>query len=307
MVCQVECPTGALQINENVIKINNNCIKCEKCLDRPKGCLVARSVLYLTGGKNVKTKGLGNYKGFGFQKDWLEHFFKLGNDLWNTDTLGGPKYVALKIWLRESEITENNALTPLGFELSKWGANDIKTWAIILNNLAYNSNIIRWYVQNTDLGVAYSINEIFNMLGYYYSSSTKDNAIDSLKKTFRYSPIGAELGVGVCEIKGNAVVSITRTGWANPDPLVILYSLYKFAERSDGYYSFTLNYLCDHTIERAGISPTQIFGIDRKTMKEKLQSLATDYKDFISVSFSKDLDNIDLNKEKTSLDVVGLF
>ena len=255
----------------------------------------------------MKTKGLGNYKRFGFQKDWLEHFIKLGDDLWNTDTLGGPKYIALKIWLRESEITENNTLTPLGVEICKWGANDIRTWAIILNNLAYNSNIIKWYIQNTELGITYSMEEIFIILGDDYSSSTKDNAINSLKTTFRYSPIGTELGVGICEIKGNSVVSITRTPWANPDPLVILYSLYKFAEKSDGYYSFTLSYLCDETIERAGISPTQIFGIDRKTMKEKLQSLATDHKDFISVSFNKDLDNIDLKKEKTSLDVLKLF
>lgn len=255
----------------------------------------------------MKTKGLGNYKRFGFQKDWLRYFFKLGDDLWNTDTLGGPKYVALKIWLRESELTENNTLTPFGHKMRKWGVNDIKTWAIILNNLAYNSNIIRWYIQNTKLGITYSMEEIFIMLGDDYSSSTKDNALNSLKTTFRYSPIGTELGVGICEIKGNTVVSITRTPWANSDPLVILYSLYKFAERSDGYYSFTLSYLCDEIIERAGISPTQIFGIDRKTMKEKLQSLATDYKDFISVSLNKGLDNIDLKKDKTSLNVLELF
>lgn len=306
-VCMVECPTGALQMNDGIVMIKNNCIKCERCIDKPKGCLVARSILFLTGGKNVKTKGLGNYKRFGFQKDWLGYFFKLGDDLWNTDTLGGPKYIALKIWLRESEITENNTLTTFGYEMRKWGANDIKTWAIILNNLAYNSNITRWYIQNTKLGITYSMEEIFIILGDDYSSSTKDNALNSLKTTFRYSPIGTELGVGVCELKGNSVVSITRTGWANPDPLVILYSLYKFAEKSDGYYSFTLTYLCDNTIERAGISPTQIFGINQKTMKEKLQNLATDYKEFISVSFNKDLDNIDLKRKKTSLDVVGLF
>ncbi|HBQ28531.1 MAG TPA: hypothetical protein DD719_03845 [Desulfotomaculum sp.] len=306
-VCMVECPTGALQMKDGAVEIKNTCIKCERCLDRPKGCLVARSVLFITGGKNVKTKGLGNYKGFGFQKDWLEHFIKLGDNLWNTDTLGGPKYVALKIWLRESEITEKNSLTHLGIAIRKWGANDIKAWAIILNNLIYNSNIIKWYLQNTKLKITYSIEEISIMLGDDYSLSTKDNAIDSLKKTFRYSPIGTELGVGICELKGNSVVSITRTGWANPDPLVILYSLYKFAEKSDGYYSFTLSYLCDDSIERTGISPTQIFGLDRETMKDKLLSLATDYKDFISVSFNKDLDNIDLKKDKTSLDVLGLF
>src|SRR5690606_24941712 len=129
----------------------------------------------------------------------------------------------------------------------------------------------------------------------------------SLKETFRYSPIGNEIGAGICELKGNQVVSITRMSWRNPDPLVVLYSLFKFAEKCDGYYSFTLSYLCDEGIERNGISPSTIFGLEKDVLKAKIQNLATDYKEFISATFSKDLDNIDLNKEKTSLDVLKMF
>ena len=166
----------------------------------------------------------------------------------------------------------------LAAKVAALGVDDIRVWAVIVNNLAYNSPIMNWYVRTAEFNLPYSPNSIVALLGDGLSISTRENAVTSLKETFRYSPIGGELGLGVCEIKGNAVTSITRTGWPNPDPLVILYSLYKFAEKSEGYYSFTLSYLCDYTIERAGISPTQIFGIDRKTMREKLQSLATDYR-----------------------------
>lgn len=306
-VCIVECPTGALKIANNRIKIGNNCIHCEECLDKQKGCLAAKSLIIDGGENKMNNKGIDIYSHFGFRKEWLNDFFMLDNDFWSSGKCGSKQYSGFKVWLREAEITEKNVMTSTGKILRNIGANELNCWAVILINLAYNSAIINWYLLNTETNYRYTANDFVTLLGDGRSLSTRENAVTSLKETFRYSPIGTELGVGICELKGNAVVSITRTPWANPDPLVILYSLYKFAEKSDGYYRFTLSYLCDETIERAGISPTQIFGIDRKIMKDKLQSLATDYRDFISVSFSKDLDNIDLQKDKTSLDVLKLF
>ena len=89
--------------------------------------------------------------------------------------------------------------------------------------------------------------------------------------------------------------------------MVILYSLYKFAEVSEGYYSFTLTDLMNDNAERLGISPAQIFGLDREMLKRLIQGLAWEYREFISVAFNKDLDNIYLNQDKTSLDVVKMF
>ena len=59
--------------------------------------------------------------------------------------------------------------------------------------------------------------------------------------------------------------------------------------------------------ERIGISPAQIFGLERDVLKKLIQGLAWEYKEFISVAFNKDLDNIYLNRDKTSLDVVKMF
>jgi phosphoadenosine phosphosulfate reductase len=306
-VCEVECPFGAIKFDERKVIITDKCKRCENCIDMPKGCLVARSNLFITGGKNVKIKGLGNYRGFGFRQEWLQYYIELGDKIWSSDIIGKPKLDALKIWFREAEVTINNKPTNLGQEICRLGVNDVRAWAVILNNIAYNSAIIRWYIQNVEFNMSYSINDIFVLLGDDYKKSTKDNAIASIKETLKYSPIGIELGLGNYEMKGRNIISITRTRWSQPDAQVILYSLYKFAEKSKGYYSFTLTELMNDSEERIGISPAQIFGLERDVLKKLIQGLAWEYKEFISVAFNKDLDNIYLNRDKTSLDVVKMF
>ena len=98
-----------------------------------------------------------------------------------------------------------------------------------------------------------------------------------------------------------------RTPWATPIPEVILYSLYKFAEACGDYYQFTLSYLMDESIERDGVSPTTIFGLDRDTMIRIINGLSINYPDYISASFSFDLDTITLRKEKKAVDVLNLL
>lgn len=103
------------------------------------------------------------------------------------------------------------------------------------------------------------------------------------------------------------LLDITRTVWSSPDPLVILYSLYKFAEACEGYYQFTLTTLMDDTIERGGISPTEIFGLSADTMEKLLNGLSINHPEFITCSFKMDLDSITLRPDKTSDDVLALF
>ena len=306
-VCKVECKFGALNFNNNKIEIRKQCCNCEKCMDKPKGCLIAKSKMFISGGKNVMVKGLGNYRGFGFDKSWLDHYFELGDALWATDKLGKPKYDALKLLLREAEITENNTLTQIGERLKSMKTTNINCWAVIYVNLSHNTSIMKWYITNLLFDISYTQNEIKSLLGDDYTPSTKDNAVDTLVKTFRYSPIGTELGAGICQMKGKSVVSITRTSWQSQEPLAILYSLYKFAEKCDGHYGFTLSYLCDDSVEREGISPTRIFGISEEVMKGILVGLSRNYPDFIGVEFQKDLNNIDLHRSKTSLDVLKIL
>jgi phosphoadenosine phosphosulfate reductase len=89
--------------------------------------------------------------------------------------------------------------------------------------------------------------------------------------------------------------------------VVILYSLYKFAEACGGYFQFSLETLLDDSIERDGVSPTRIFGLDRDTMVRILNGLSINYPEFISASFTLDLDNITLRNDKTAEDVLQLL
>lgn len=103
---------------------------------------------------------------------------------------------------------------------------------------------------------------------------------------------------------------MVRCEWDDPDAKVILYSLYKFAEACGDYYQFTLETLLDDSIERDGVSPTRIFGLDRETMVRLLNGLSVNYPEFIAASFTLDLDTITLRptgSELTSEDVLKLF
>lgn len=117
----------------------------------------------------------------------------------------------------------------------------------------------------------------------------------------------SEVGLGIAVREKNKMISITRTSWQSPNPLVILYSLYKFAEACGDYHQFTLSRLLNHNIDSDGISPTEIFGLERDQMEKLLNGLSINYPDFINASFTLDLDNITLNSEKTSQDVLKLF
>ena len=119
-------------------------------------------------------------------------------------------------------------------------------------------------------------------------------------------PLG-NVGFGDADKEKTRYIGITRSAWSDPDPKVILYSLYKFAEACGDYYQFSLSTLMDDSIDRNGVSPTRIFGLDRDTMIRLLNGLSGNYPDFISASFTLDLETITLNKDKTSADVLKLF
>lgn len=66
----------------------------------------------------------------------------------------------------------------------------------------------------------------------------------------------------------------------------------------------------DDSIERDGVSPTRIFGLDRETMVRILNGLSVNYPEFLSASFTLDLDTITLRPtgaNLTSDDVLKLF
>ena len=183
------------------------------------------------------------------------------------------------------------------------------TWAVIWTNLSYNSTLVKWYLLNVPSNETYTKAELVEMIDDIYSASTRNNAITSLAETFVNSPIGSSLEMGVPIPTGNSY-RFAKKGWSTPDGTAILYAMYRYAEKLGGHFSFTLKELKSIRDNRpedfAGMDPVTIFALDEDAFKEMVRQLANEYPDFIKIAFVADLDNITLNSDKTSLDVVNL-
>ena len=305
-ICEAECPFGAIRFENNRVSVTG-CVHCGHCLEMPNGCVVAKSQLIPNGGSVMTKRSVAAYYTRGFRQDWLSLYFELGTDFWGNTRMGKNMFLSFKVWCKEAGILNGTSKTQLGEKLTDLEVNNILVWSTIYTNLVYESQLFNWFITNLDAYKVYDNTSMRLLLGEQYTDSVKSSALSSLKETLKASPIGTELGVGVCEMKGKTVVSITRTKWGNPEPLAILYSLYKFAEVSDRYYNFTLAALMADTPERPGISPARLFNLSRETLQQIMFQLSHDHSDFIRVVFNQDLESIYLNSEKTSLDVTDLF
>lgn len=314
--CMVECPVGAFEIMENgkILIRERDCIHCGNCISfSAKGCLVAKS-LSTTGGRNMDLRGMNRYQTFGFRREWLEHFFEYGADCFTKGQLGNCQYDALKVWLREAELLipagrgeQSGTATDLSEKLVPLGAGNPLVWAIIWTNLGYNSVIVRWYMKYAKHSNIYDSPELVFMLGDYYAATTRKNAISSLLETFRFSPVGAVLRQGI-PIPEGRTFRYAKKGWEVPDALAILYSLYKFAEETERY-TFTLSHLDNlrSNPNSKGISPAQIFGLETNNLKSIIQEIAISYPDYVRVAFVQDLDNVILEPETKTMDIVNLI
>lgn len=309
--CVVQCPSGAFTIQPNgqILIRESACVHCFNCITfTEKGCMIAKSLSVTNGGNGMNLKGMNCYQNFGLQQNFLEHFMSYGVDCFSRLELGKQQYVSLKKWLEHSgliEISDKDRsanLTSLGEKLMSFGPYNPFTWAIIWANLAYNSVISHWYCLNAEIGQMYEPADLIAMLGENYSQTTRKNAVGSLTATFRHSPIGSALKQGVTIEK-----SYLRAGWDYPHAAALLYALYLYAERT-GRRSFTFTDLVNahNNPDGAGMSPADIYGIDVKNFREQVQGLAVNFPKYIRVSFVANLDNIILDPEISSLDVLDL-
>ena len=250
-------------------------------------------------------KSLNCYSHHAPKLDWFVQYFNFKDTFDQNHSLVSQMYSFFKRFLRDAELLDENGYSDFAQIVSNLGLDNLSSWALMLTNLAYTPQV-NWLIKRVELHETVSKEYTLSLL---VSDGAKESWVNDIWSS--YSRIldlpFSEVGLGIANREKGKMVSITKTPWQNPDPRVILYSLFKFAEACGDYYQFTLSRLLNHDIDSDGVSPTEIFGLDRDQMEKILNGLSINYPDFINASFTLDLDNITLNSEKSSKDVLNLF
>ncbi len=305
--CEADCHNGCISFINGKVTISDKCVHCLHCHKVEKGCLVYKS-LEMPKGENTminKNMSLNCYSHHAPKMDWFEQYFKYKNDFNDNHNLGSQMFNFFKRFLRDSELLDEEGFSYTAQIIDKLSLDSEAAWGIMLSNLVYTPQI-GWYVNNVRFGENCSRDYLVNqVIDDGAKESWAPDIWSSLARILEL-PFG-NIGLGYVTKEKNRAVSFSRTEWQNPEPLVILYSLYRFAEACGDYYQFTLSRLMNFDIESEGVSPAQIFGLNREQFERVLNGLTVNYPEFISASFNLDLDNITLRSEKSAKDVLALL
>lgn len=334
--CAAECKSGCIDM-ANGVHISNQCKHCFNCHDIYSHCLRYNSIKNRIGVKAMT--GLDRYYSFGIKENWLRVYFDYEgtSSFWKSDGDGevpNKKKDAFLNFVKDAGLVdEDKSLKGKEYKYIKYkpnkfaekmfslGVDDESMWAYLMCNLVYaeDSEEFRWFIKNipfSETSTPESIKlRLDEVMENDKSGLGKRNICDALKSFLIKTPFGKQLGLGSVidyeeKVSSNGRETITlnyfvRGSWKNPDEKVILYALYKFAEACGNYRQFTLTRLLDTSVESAGISPTQIFGLNRETMEKILNGLTFNYPDLIEARFTLGLDNITLKSDKTANEILN--
>ncbi len=333
--CAAECKNGCINM-DNGLSISDRCEHCFSCHDIYAHCLRYNSIRNTVGVKTMT--GLDRYYSFGIKENWLRVYFDYegSESFWMSDGDGevpNKKKDAFLNFIKDAGLVfEDKSLkgkdfkyvrnTPNEFArmMFSLGVDNESMWAYLLCNLVYaeDSEEFRWFIKNIPFGETCTLETIKFRLDEVMENDKsglgKRNVCDALKSFLVKTPFGRQLGLGSVvdyeeKVSANGKETITlnsfiRGSWSNPDEKVVLYALYKFSEACGDYKQFTLSRLLDSSIDSKGISPTQLFGLDRETMEKILNGLTFNYPDLIEARFTLGLDNITLKSDKSPLEIL---
>ena len=306
-VCEADCPFGCLHMYNKKVVIDDNCHHCHQCHNVEKGCLLYKSTEKPKGiyNMNSKNQSLNCYSHHAPKMDWFVQFFKYKEKFNQHHTLGTNMYDFFKRFLKDSGLTKGNNISEFALTIDKLGLDSESSWALMMVNLSYTPQI-NWFVRRIKFDEVFTKDYVLSLL---IDDGAKETWASDIWSSFSRLADLPFSEVGFCQMlkEGKKNTALTRLSWSNPIAEVILFCLYKFAEACDGYKQFSLTRILDDDIDSVGITPVQLFGIDRDTLTTILKGLAAKYPEFISVSFTLDLDNITLKEDKTSNDVLTLF
>jgi phosphoadenosine phosphosulfate reductase len=299
-VCESNCSNGCINFENGKVQIEN-CLHCGECHQIKNGCLIYESMIIPKEEKRVKA--INCFDDHAPMTTWLESFFNDRDNFFASNNLGPNQIRSFKRFLRDAGLQEKNKTTSFVDLIIKLGWESNTAQGLIFINLVCANPQIEWYVKELDIGRIYTRKSVEEMLT---AIDEKNKAAHSVAKAFKRLteiPLGTVLRFGFVTDEGNLV----RTKCSVSDLRVVLYGLFKFAEKCNDYKEFTLTTLLNDSIQRVGISPTRIFGLDRDDMTPILLGLSAKYSEFITASFTHDLEKITLAEDKSSQDVLDLF
>lgn len=306
--CAADCHNGFIKMENGRVIISDECYHCSQCHKVERGCLIYKSLEMPKGDNKMKSKSLNCYSTHAPLIEWFEEFFEKKDAFFDSPSINGPKVDFFSTFLKHAGMLNEGRLTSLAYLMDSFGLDSEITWGLMLTNLAYTPEV-NWYIKNIGFNEILNKQYVISKLLENENCTNERAAGDIWRSYLRLLDLGFKhVGMGsVDENSDKKNQEIFRTPWYDPDPKVVLYSLYKFAEACGDYYQFSLSRLMNTQIESEGISPVEIFGVDKDSLEKILRGLAINYPDFISVSFTLDLDNINLRSDKTSNDVLALF
>ncbi|NLE36133.1 MAG: phosphoadenosine phosphosulfate reductase family protein [Bacteroidales bacterium] len=312
LACEVECPTGALVVEPKVKIDSTKCIHCRKCIDFiEKGCMMAKSLNILEGGKNMTTKitSIDRYNRFGLREKWLNQYFMNPDNYFHGENDLGIKMVpAFLNWLKDSEILNNSdkRISEIGMMLQKQykNRNDL-AWEIIWINLVYNSTIVKWYTRDIEWNSALNREDLESILKNSFpdiKDSTKLNGLASLINMFVESPLGSEFKFWEIK-KRNSETIIRKAPFENVSSISVAYSIYRFAN-SKNRYNLTVSELFSPG-QKQGIYKE--FGVSKERFQNILRTLHENKNGIVKVDLVMGLDNISLREDLTYTEVLKLL
>ena len=309
--CEVECPTGALQVTPTVSIDSTKCIHCLRCVDfKDKGCMMAKSLAEnIFNTSTQKKMNLDRYNTFGLQQEWLLAFMSQMNDFFSSEHgLNKTKQVPpLKTWLREALLLNPHDTTParlaqLMVERRVFPAQQKLIWELIWCNLSVNSAVCRTFINIVPTNTSLSKKDLIAKVGETTearSERTTKNAVDALINLIVKSHL-KNLGMFALEMKGRTVTSIERHTYT-PSAIAIAYAIYSFAQRHDTHF-VSVTELLSQTHED---SLYKQFGLTSADLEPALRMMQNKF-GIADVQLSMGLDNVILNKDLSPVDALNI-
>lgn len=299
-LCEINCIYNCISFQHG-LKIAN-CCHCQECNQLDGGCIAFSSLKTHTGMDERKMKkSIDVFGSHAPKTEWLSDFFDRKADFLKENNLGPDQKNRFKRFLNAAKLIEKDRITEMTYNLAERGWDKPTSLGIMLANLAYCPQF-EWYIKNLDIGKLYTRTFLIETLKLKNSEITARFVLNAFKRIIQ-TPFGVTLNFGYVDNNGN----YSRNKCYIGSPLIILYSLYKFAEACGDYYEFTVNRLLNYNIDSDGISPAQIFGLEGCELKNILQGLAASNPDFIIAKFTHGLDTVSLNRNKRASDVLELL